>query len=63
MTTSDALLLTPEEAARRLSIGRSGLYELVLSKKIASIKIGRSRRIPLEALTDYIARKLREEGT
>lgn len=62
MTISDALLLRPEEAARRLSIARSSLYELVLTGEIKSLKIGRSRRIPLEALEDYIERKLREQG-
>ena len=53
------LLLTPTEAARRLSLARSTLYELVLTGEIDSIKIGRSRRIPVDALTDYIDRKRR----
>lgn len=57
-----ALLLKPEEAARRLSIARSSLYELLLCGEIDSIKIGRSRRVPLSALTGYIDRKLREQG-
>ncbi len=56
------LLLTPAEAARRLSIARSSLYELVLTGQIESIKIGRSRRIPLDALTDFIDRMRREQG-
>ncbi len=56
------LLLTPVEAARRLSIARSSLYELLLTGEIVSIKIGRSRRIPMEALSDFIARQLREQG-
>jgi excisionase family DNA binding protein len=60
--TADALLVTPEEAARRLSIARSSLYELVLTGEVASIKIGRSRRIPVDALTAYIGRKLRDGG-
>ena len=52
-----ALLLTPEEAARRLSLARSTLYELVLTGEIESFKIGRSRRIPADALTDFIERR------
>ncbi len=56
------LLLTPVEAARRLSIARSSLYELLLTGEIVSIKIGRSRRIPLDALTDFIDRKRGEQG-
>ena len=54
------LLLTPEEAARRLSLARSTLYSLVLTGEIESLKIGRSRRIPVDALTDYIERKRRD---
>jgi len=51
------LLLTVPEAARRLSLARSTLYALVLGGEIESIKIGRCRRIPLDALTDWIERK------
>lgn len=58
---ADALLLTPEEAARRLSLARSTLYELVLTGEIESIKIGRSRRIPVDALTDFIDRKRQDQ--
>ncbi len=56
------LLLTTEEAARQLSISRSSLYELLLTGQVVSIKIGRSRRVPLDALTDYIDRKRGEQG-
>ena len=59
---SSPLLLTPAQAAERLSIARSSLYELLLTNQIVSIKIGRSRRIPLDALSDYVARKVREQG-
>ena len=56
------LLLTPQEAARRLSIARSSLYSLLLTGEIVSLKIGRSRRVPLAALAEYIDRKVREQG-
>ena len=56
------LLLTPGEAARRLSIARSSLYSLLLTGEIVSLKIGRSRRVPLAALAEYIDRKVREQG-
>jgi excisionase family DNA binding protein len=49
------LLLTPEEAARQLSIGRTKVFALMESGAIRSVKIGRSRRIPADALTDYVA--------
>ncbi len=49
------LLVTVEEAARMLSVGRSLLYRLVLRQEIASVKIGRTRRIPVTALEAFIA--------
>jgi excisionase family DNA binding protein len=48
------LLLTVSEAAQRLGIGRSLLYELLTEGKIESIHVGRLRRIPPEALAAYI---------
>lgn len=59
---ANPLLLTPVEAAKRLSIARSSLYQLLLVGEIVSLKIGRRRRVPLAALADYIDRKVREEG-
>ena len=51
----EQLLLTPETAADRLSIGRSQMYELMRRGEVQSVKIGRLRRIPATSLTDYIA--------
>ena len=62
MDGSGPLLLTPVEAAKQLSIARSSLYELLLRGEIVSITIGRSRRIPIDALADFIDRKQREQG-
>jgi excisionase family DNA binding protein len=61
------LLLTIPEAAEALGVGRSVLYELVLAGEITSIKIGRSRRIVLASLQEFVVRQasigmLREEG-
>lgn len=50
--------LTVEEAARRLGIGRTKLYEYVSTGKIASVKIGSLRRIPAEAVNDFLIRQL-----
>jgi excisionase family DNA binding protein len=51
------LLLTVEEAALLTRISRSKLYELMQRNEIPSITIGRSRRIPREALIAWIARR------
>jgi excisionase family DNA binding protein len=48
------LLLTIEQAAQALSIGRSLMFALVLENKIASVKVGRYRRVPVEALRAFI---------
>jgi excisionase family DNA binding protein len=53
------LLITVDEAARRLSIGRSHLYEYLLNGSLQSIRIGRSRRIAIRDLNAFIER-LRE---
>ena len=37
-----------------LHIGRNTAYELVRSKQIYSVKIGRQLRIPKQALIDYL---------
>ncbi|MEV0695011.1 helix-turn-helix domain-containing protein [Streptomyces sp. NPDC050388] len=50
--------LTVEEAARRLGIGRTKLYEYVSTGEIASVKIGSLRRIPAEAVNDFLTRRL-----
>jgi excisionase family DNA binding protein len=52
------VLLTIPEAAEAMSLGRSFLYELVMRGEIASIKVGRKRRIPTTALHEYVARQL-----
>lgn len=48
------LLLTVEEAAQVLSLGRSLLYELMAQKLIYSVKVGRNRRIPLKSLQAFV---------
>ena len=48
------LLVKPEEAAERLQISRSALYELIRDGSIRSVKINRSRRIPVDALDTFI---------
>jgi excisionase family DNA binding protein len=49
------LLLTPEEAAEVLAIGRTRVYALMRSGDLMSVQIGHSRRVPVEALTTYVA--------
>ncbi len=52
----ERIVLTVEEAAERLGVGRTLLYALVRSGDIESIAIGRLRRIPLDALDEFVRR-------
>ncbi|MFB6958277.1 helix-turn-helix domain-containing protein [Streptomyces sp. NPDC056309] len=57
-TTADPtlVLLTVEEAARRLGIGRTTCFALIASGELESVKVGSLRRIPADALVAYVGR-------
>ncbi|NCD16691.1 MAG: DNA-binding protein [Actinobacteria bacterium] len=55
------LLLTPVEVAHALSIGRTKVYELMLTNALDSVKIGTLRRIPADAVVDFV-RSLRVDS-
>jgi excisionase family DNA binding protein len=48
------LLLTPEEAAKVLGIGRTKVYELMLTNALGSVKIGACRRIPADSILTFV---------
>ena len=52
----DKLLLTPEEAAEVLGIGRTKVYALIAVGDLLSVRIGNSRRVPRGAVDEFIAR-------
>jgi excisionase family DNA binding protein len=52
---SDGLLLTVEEIAKRLRLGRTLVYRLISSGELESVKVGRLRRVPAECLPEYVA--------
>jgi excisionase family DNA binding protein len=54
---SSSRCLRPKEAASHLGISRAKLYELITSGELESITIGRSRRVPLGALADYVSKR------
>lgn len=51
MTT---VLLTVEDAAQALALGRTKIYELLETGTLRSVKIGRARRIPVDALHEFV---------
>jgi excisionase family DNA binding protein len=52
-TSPNRVLLTVEEAAERLGIGRTTAWGLVKSGALHSVQIGRLRRVPASALDTY----------
>ena len=55
-------LLTADEAARLLGVSRSFFYPLVMGGSVRSIKLGRRRLIPAEALDEFVASELVRQG-
>ena len=56
----EKLLLTIPEAADRLGVGRSYLYDLLRRGEIVGVHLGRSRRVPAKALEDFAEAKIAE---
>lgn len=57
------LLLRIEDAASLCSMSRAKFYQLVSSGVIPSIRLGRSRRIPMDALQSWIDEQVEARGT
>lgn len=55
------VLLTVEETAERLHIGKTKTYALVKAGEIESVLIGRLRRIHVDAVEAYAARLVAEQ--
>jgi excisionase family DNA binding protein len=54
--TKDQLLLTPEEAARVLRVGRTTVFALMKTGELRAVYIGRSCRLPVAELERYVSR-------
>ena len=57
-TTDSKLLVTVEEAAIILSLGRTLTWALVRNNELQSIKVRNTRRVVAASLHEYIARQL-----
>ena len=51
------LLFTIPEAARVLALGRTTIYQLIAVGELEAIHVGRSRRVPGDALASFVARR------
>ncbi|MFG3700350.1 helix-turn-helix domain-containing protein [Micromonospora sp. NPDC047620] len=55
MTSADnRIVLTIEDAAERLGIGRTTMYALIKAGQIRTVTIGRLRRVPAFCLDEYV---------
>jgi len=50
----DAALLKPEETASMMRVSRTKVYDLMRTGKLRSIKVDGLRRIPREAIAEYV---------
>lgn len=57
------LLLTIPQAAAVLAVGRTTVYELIGAGDLEAVHIGRSARVPVAALEDYVERQRRGRVT
>jgi excisionase family DNA binding protein len=58
----EKLLLSPEEAAEALGVGRSRVYDLMRTRQLLSVRIGKSRRIPVAAVHAYVERLTEQDA-
>jgi len=47
-------LLTVADVMARLQVGRHTVYDLIRSRRLHSVRIGRCRRIPTASLNRYL---------
>ncbi len=55
-------LLTVPEVMARLRVGRHAVYALIRARRLASLRIGRARRVPVASVETFLAEQL-EEGS
>lgn len=60
--TAGTELLTVPQVMERLQLGRTAVYDLIRTRQLASITLGRARRIPTHALANLIRTRLDQEA-
>ena len=55
------VLVSVEEAAERLDIGRTMLYELIAAGEIGTVTVGRLRKVPVAEIADFVERRRARE--
>lgn len=60
-TTAPRVMLTAEQAAEAIGVGRTTMFALIKSGEIESVRIGRLRRVPLDSIEAYTNRLIAEQ--
>jgi excisionase family DNA binding protein len=59
---SEIRFLTVAEVAAVMRVSKMTVYRLVHSGELASVRVGRSFRVPEQAVNDYLASSMFEAG-
>jgi len=59
---SDVRLLTVAEVAALMRVSKMTVYRLVHSGELPALRVGRSFRVPADAVTDYLRKSFFEAG-
>jgi len=57
-----ALVASPNQVMKAIQVSRKKLYELIKTGELESYTEGKSRRITVKSINDYIERRLAEEA-
>ena len=55
-------VVTVEQLAKMLKIGRNTAYDLVRTSTIKSVRVGRKYIIPKSAITTYLTQNIAKDG-
>ncbi len=61
-TRNPRLLIRVSEAAEILSVARLKAYLMVQTGEIPSVRLGKSVRVPVQALNEWVQRQVAEAG-
>lgn len=53
----EKLLLKPKDVFKAISVGRSTGYAMIASGELPSVRIGKSVRVPVDALKQWVERQ------
>jgi excisionase family DNA binding protein len=57
------LVASPNQAMRAIQVSRKKLYELINAGELESYTEGKSRRITIKSINEYVDRRLAAEAT